>query len=372
MDKKMKIIIGAISGVIIVLGISLFMLVGRGIDMQTAFHVYEDDNSIYYYLEDPNNSSYGDNMELLRFDLETKEFEVVHEDKNIDTGAYSHTSKYNSPLVYSKTYRDFFNITTGEFTDIEYFEICSTSEVSLCYAITDDIVIVRYVVDSNYGFLLYQISTDKIILDRVDTPFDEEHDETFVGNYHYFPTDNKFLYNVSAQDRIWLTENTYETELVLDEFYLVDLTTGVEEKLSDEIYNKIKYTYTLASDDYLYVYNTDAKKVEQYDSNMKLIHSNDYSFLTKSERLQNEYGRIAPLLCDKNGIYEFDDESDKVKLVHSYIDEPTKNNLVGFLFEISPNHVIYKVETMFLKANYFVVYDLNTDEELYRGTSVNF
>ncbi len=372
MDKKMKIIIGAISAIIVVLVISLFLLIGRGIDMQMAYHVYEDEYSIYYYLDDPYINSSGDNMELLRFDLETKEFEVVHEDKNIDTGTYSHTSKYNSPLVYSKTYRDFFNITTGELTGIEYFERCSTSEVSLCYAITDDIVIVRDSVVGSYGFLLYQISTDEIVFDRINTPFSEEYDETFVGNYHYFPTDNKFLYNVSAQNRIWVTENTYETELVLDEFYLVDLTTGVEEKLSDEVYDKIKYTYTLASDDYLYVYNTDIKKVEKYNSDMELVHSNDYSFLTDSGRLQNEYGRVAPLLCDKNGIYEFDDVNDKVKLAHSYIEEPTKNNLVGFLFEISPNHVIYKVETMFLKANYFVVYDLNTNEELYRGTSINF
>ncbi len=372
MDKKMKIIIGSISAIILVIGVTMFLLVGRGIDRQAAHHVYEDEDAIYYYVENTDSNSYGDHMDLLRFDLKTKKFEVVHEDKNIDTGSYSHTSKYNSPLVYSRKYRDFFDITTGEFTNLEYFEICNTSQVSLCYGITDDIVLVRFIVDNSYGFLLYQISTDEIILDRVNTPIDGEYDEYFVGNYHYFPTDNKFLYNVSAQKRIWITDDTFRPELVLDELYLVDLTTGVEEKLSDEVYNKIKYTYTLASDDYLYVYNTDAKRVEKYNSDIELIHSNDYSFLTKSERYADEYGRVAPLLCDKNGIYVFDDSSDRVKLVHSYIEEPLKDNLIGFLFEISPNHVIYKVETMFLKANYFVVYDLNTNEELYRGTSVDF
>ncbi len=368
MTNKMKIIIVAITWFIVVVGVSLILLTGRGIGFEEVYHVYEDSESIYYYTR--GESSIGKN--LVRFDLETREFENVHSDKNIDTSAYYNSSRYNSPLVYSRTHRDFFNVVTGELTNREYFERCLTSDVSACYGISDDLVVMEYDVDNAIGFMLYQISTNEIVFDRVDTPFKGQYDQNHVGEFHYFPTSNKFLYNVDGFNKIWITDDSYNLMLEFDEYYLVDLTTGEEEILSDEIYNKIKYTYTLATDDYLYVYNDDTYKVEKYNSDMELVHSNDFAFFSESSGISIEYSRLSPILCDKNGMYEFNDNGNAVKLVHNYIEEPQKGNLIGFIFEISPSHVIYKVETMFLEANYFVIYDLKTNEEIYRGTSLEF
>ncbi len=370
MTTKLKIIIGSISGFIILLTTSLILLMGRGIDIEEVYFVYEDEDAIYYYINahDSKIGNRGSEMPLARFDLNTYEFEIVHEDKNINSGRYLNASYYNTPLVYSRTYRDFFNIVTGEFTNIEHFEICSTSQVNYCYAISDDLVMINY----DFGDRLYQISTDEIALDIIYTANNEDYDEYDVGGFHYFPTDNKFLYNVRGMNKVYVTENSYNLVTTLNNYYLVDLTTGDEELLSDEITNNIDYNYTLSSDDYLYTYNTDTYTINKYDSSFNLVHSNDYKYVADSNYVR-EYGYSAPLLANLDGLYAFDEERNTVKLVHDYIGEPELGtNLIGYLHEISPNHVIYKVNTMFLKADYFVIYDTTNNKELCRSTDIVF
>ncbi len=371
MTTKMKIIIGSVAGFIVVLTTTLILLTGRGIDYNTSFKfVYEDDESLYYYIDAYDKKTVTSTKKFVRFDLEDKEFEVIYDNLDLQ---YSSNNLYNTPLVYSNAYKDFINITTGEVLSTDYLYVCSTNAITSCNAITDDLVLLKHNVEGTLGFEIYKISTEEVLLDRIETLPDEEYEDIRVSNFHYFPTDNKFLYSVQGVNyRVEgdITYFIYES----NDYYLVDLTTGIEEKVSDDMAEYLPTKISTgkvshSSSDYMYSYDYDTHTINKLDSSLELIHSNDYGYIYDIQRHVSASNNF-PLVYNYHGIYEFDEVSDTVKEIYTFVGDVNGGSFSKI--SISQNYALYSIDAMFLKADYFVLYDIINNEELYRSSNLDF
>ncbi len=374
MTNKMKIIIASIAALIVIITTSLILLTGRGIGINSGFkYVYEDNEAIYYFIEDSDLNSIVDTKKLVRFDLETNKFEEIHEDKGLDSSNYDYDSAYNSPLVYSNIYKDFINITTGEVLKTDHMFVCSTDQIKQCIPINEDLVIITYSADNTKVFELFNLSTKEVILDSVKTPYEAEYDDIIVSEFHYFPTDNKFLYK--AVEIVYETvtgESGYDhtiSNVVSSDFYLADISSGSEEIVTDRMSLGSNYVITNATDDFMYVYDYTTDTVHKYDSSLDKLHSNDFGYIYDINRYVS-VARNSATVRNYEAIYRFDDNDDKVKEILKY--NGTIKHSSSDDISISKNHVIYKVKTMFLKPDYYVLYDLDTGKELYRNTDFDF
>ncbi len=351
MSKSNKIIIGVSSGFVALIIISLLILTGRGFGEAKLHTIYEDEDAIYYWIKDIEN---GTSRQIVKFNLDSNTFELIYEDKAF---SYIYFYNYNTPLVYSTTDQSMFNIISGNVIESTHLDNCNTSEVNKCYGVSDDLVIIDYYKESNVGFQVYQVSNDEIIFDNKDNGF-EQIGSNFVESiekFHYFPSDNKLLYNVNARATV---DEKYQ--YVYNEYYVFNLTTGIVDTLDESIVESIDYEYNSSSDDYLYVLNTDEYKYEAYDSSFNLIHVNSYE-LANDSYVSVDYAM--PILYNDTSVYEFDFDNEDVKLLHEFVDDTGAT--LEYAFAISKSHIVYDT-SYFIKKDYLVLYNLKTDTENFR------